>query len=111
VEGLGRRESIPARLARASGIVLVDLPLALHLRLAEARHAGWSAGRLDHPPAGLREAPPLEAVLRTIREVDRDWMPDIRRWAEAASRSARLLRVASLDELDALARAGWSDGS
>jgi adenylate kinase family enzyme len=106
MDGLGRRESIPDRLARASGIVLVDMPLAVHLRLAEQRHRAWQAGRLAHPPAGLAEAPPLAALLRTIEEVDRDWMPDIRRWAEAAAaRGTKLRRIASLPALEEASRA------
>lgn len=105
MDGLGRRDSIPGRLARATEIVLVDLPLALHRQLTEQRHRAWQAGTLAHPPAGLREPPPLAALLRTIEEVDREWMPDIRRWAEAeAGRGTPLRRIASLPALEAACR-------
>jgi adenylate kinase family enzyme len=33
IDGLGRRESIPARLLRASAIILIDLPLWMHAAL------------------------------------------------------------------------------
>ncbi len=106
-DGLGRRNSIPRRLARATAIVLVDMPLAVHLRLAEERHRAWQAGTLAHPPAGLSEAPPLAALLRTIEEVDREWMPEIRRWAEAAAAEGMpLLRITSPDALDEACRSG-----
>lgn len=105
IDGLGRKETIPARLARASFIVLVDMPLATHLELAARRHRAWEAGTLEHPPGGLADAPPLDALLRTIREVDRDWMPDIRRSvATAAERGTPVERIASLAELDAACR-------
>ena len=102
IDGLGRRETIPARLARAFEIVLVDMPLAVHLELAKRRHRAWERGTLEHPPGGLADAPPLEALLRTIHEVDREWMPDIRLWvAAAASRGTQVVRITSLAELDA----------
>lgn len=104
IDGLGRRESIAARLARATWIVLVDMPLEVHLRLASQRHRAWEAGTLRHPPGGIAAAPPLAALLRTMHEVERDWMPEIRRLAEAAvARGVPLLRIASLAELEAAA--------
>jgi hypothetical protein len=107
IDGLGRRETIGARLARATEIVLIDLPLALHLRSAEERHRAWEAGTLAHPPGGLTEAPPLQALLRTIGEVDRAWMPDIRRQAEAAlGRGTPVRRITSIAGLDAALRSG-----
>src|SRR5258707_13296266 len=83
IDGLGRRESIPARLSRATEIVAVDMPLWMHFWLAAERQIAWSVGRLDHPPAGAAEMPPTEDLFRTIWEVDRDWMPEIRRLIDA----------------------------
>lgn len=104
IDGLGRRGSIPARLARATEIFLVDMALETHLRLAEARQAAWAAGALAAPPAGMPDPPPTEALLRTIREVDREWMPEIRRLVEAADAAgARVHRIHDLEELDRLA--------
>jgi hypothetical protein len=102
IEGLGTRDTIPARLARATEIWLIDLPLGVHLALAEARHAEWTAGRLAHPPAGQATAPPFGALRRTMLEVDRGWMPELRRLAAEAARSGALLHhVTSLAGLEA----------
>lgn len=103
IEGLGTRESIPARLQRATEIVLIDMPVWVHYLLAAQRHAAWSAGTLVHPPAGNAAPPPLEALFRTIFEVDRDWMPDIRRLAaERESAGVKVHRVVEIRQLDAL---------
>jgi hypothetical protein len=44
IDGLGRLDSIPARLARATDIVLVDMPLWVHFWLAAERQIAWAAG-------------------------------------------------------------------
>ena len=41
IEGLGSQGSIPARISRATEIVLIDLPLRLHFALAAERQARW----------------------------------------------------------------------
>jgi adenylate kinase family enzyme len=100
IDGLGRRESIAARLSRATAIALVDLPLWVHFWLAAERQIAWSAGRLADPPASAPEMPPTEDLFRTIWEVDRDWMPEIRRLvAEEERRSKRVFRLTTIKEL------------
>lgn len=100
IDGLGRRESISARLSRATEIVVVDMPLWMHFWLAAERQIAWSAGRLDHPPAGAAEMPPTEDLFRTIWEVDRDWMPDMRRMIDAEEiRGKRVYRLTTVEEL------------
>jgi hypothetical protein len=85
---------------RASEIVLVDLPLWMHFWLAAERHLSWAAGRLDHPPAGMT-APPLEGLFRAIAEVDRDWMPAMRRLVAAEEgRGKTVRRVAGIETLN-----------
>jgi adenylate kinase family enzyme len=107
IDGLGRRESIAARLARATDIVLVDMLLWMHFWLAAERQIRWSSGGLDHPPAGLAQMPPTEALFRTIWEVDRDWMPEIRRLvALVEQRGKRVVRLSSVAELN-----GFENGS
>jgi adenylate kinase family enzyme len=102
IDGLGRRDSIAARLARATDIILVDLPLWMHFWLAAERQIAWSRGRIEHPPAGLEKMPPTEALFRTIAEVDRDWMPEIRELvALEENRGKRVFRIGSVDELEA----------
>jgi hypothetical protein len=104
MEGLGRLASIPARLDRAMEVVLIDMPLEVHLHLATKRHEGWETGLLPHPPGGIHEAPPLAALLGTIREVDRTWLPELPRWVDAAEAGgAAVMRILSLSQLAAYA--------
>jgi adenylate kinase family enzyme len=106
IDGLGRQDSIPSRLARASAIVLVDMPLWIHFRLAAERQILWATGALAHPPAGLTKMPPTEALFRTIWEVDREWMPEIRRLvAREEEQGKQIFRLASLSDLDGFAGA------
>ena len=101
IDGLGRRESIPLRLSRATDIVLVDMPLWMHFWLAAERQIEWARGALSHPPAGLSQMPPTEALFRTIWEVDRDWMPEIRELAAIEQRKGtRVYRLSSVAQLD-----------
>jgi len=100
VEGLGDRKSLPARLQRASHIVLIDMPLWMHFWLAAERHA-WSTGRLEHPPAGIRDPAPLRALFATIAEVDRDWLPEMRNLVQAEERAGK--RVVRIESYEALA--------
>jgi adenylate kinase family enzyme len=111
IEGLGTRASIPWRLLRATHIVLVDMPLWIHFWLAAQRHMDWVSGRLEHPPAGNERPPPLEALFRTIAEVDRDWMPEVRNLADEAERAGkRVMRLTTLDELNGFLPSALADG-
>jgi len=111
IEGLGARTSLPARLQRATHIVLIDMPLWVHFWLAAERHVAWSAGRLEHPPAGITEPAPLSGLFRTIAEVDRDWMPELRRFVQAEEHvGKRVVRLQSFEALagfSSLALADW----
>lgn len=103
IEGLGSQDSIAPRLARATEIVLIDLPVWLHFALAAERQAKWTEQAA--PPAGLAELPPTRALFETMWQVDRDWMPDVRdlcRKAEADGK--KVSRLQSLEEIDAFAR-------
>ena len=101
IDGLGRLDSIPARLARATDVVVVDMPLWMHFWLAAERQIRWSAGAIEHPPAGLAAMPPTEALFRTIWEVDQNWMPEIRRLvALEEQRGKRIVRLSSVADLD-----------
>ena len=105
IEGLGWQDSIPARLRRATEIVLIDMPLDVHIRLAADRHSQWKAGMLRHPPAGNLEPPTLNSLIETIHEVDRSWMPDIRESIfNADACGVAVTRITSLPTLDAFAR-------
>jgi hypothetical protein len=56
IDGLGRQDSIAERLARSTGIILIDMPLWMHFWLAAERQIAWGQGRLDNPPARRRNA-------------------------------------------------------
>jgi hypothetical protein len=58
------------------------------------------------PPAGAAEMPPTRELFRTMSEVDRTWLPDIRGMcAEAELEGKAVTRLASVDEIDAFVRA------
>jgi adenylate kinase family enzyme len=104
IDGLGHRESIPARLDRATEIILVDMPLWMHFWLAAERQIAWSAGRLADPPGGAAAMPPTEDLFRTIWEVDRDWMPGIRRLIAVEERHGKQVhRLATIEEVSRFA--------
>jgi hypothetical protein len=106
-DGLGARESIRPRLARATDIVLIDLPLWVHYWLAAERQIAWATGAITDPPGGIREMPPTEGLFRNICEIDQNWMPDIRQLAAAeADRGKALIHIHSLAELGAFAADG-----
>jgi adenylate kinase family enzyme len=106
IDGLGRQESIPQRLTRSTDIVLVDMPLWMHFWLAAERQIQWASGRLEHPPAGIARMPRTKALFRTIWDVDRTWMPEIRRLAATEEkRGKHVARLASVSELEQFALA------
>lgn len=100
IEGLGRQDSIPERLERATNIIVIDMPLWMHFWLAAERQIQWATGSIENPPSGSAIPAPTEALFRTIWEVDQTWMPEIRRLAAAEeARGKRVFRLRSLDEL------------
>lgn len=103
IDGLGRRESIAPRLHRSTEIILVDLPLWVHFWLAAERQIAWSRGCIEHPPSGASTAPPTEVLFRTIWEVDRTWMPELRQQIDKAEADGkRITRIGTLDQLNTL---------
>jgi adenylate kinase family enzyme len=105
IDGLGRQDSIAERLARSTEIILIDMPLWMHFWLAAERQIAWVQGRLDDPPAGATEMPPTRELFRTMSEVDRTWLPDIRGMCtEAELEGKAVTRLASVDEIDAFVK-------
>ena len=101
IDGLGRFDSIPERLSRATDIVVVDMPLWMHFWLAAERQMRWSTGAIENPPARLAKMPSTEALFRTIWEVDQNWMPEIRRLvAFEKQRGKQVFRLSSIAELN-----------
>ena len=103
IEGLGRKESIEPRLARATHIVLTDFPLWQHFWLAAKRELDWVKGENPSLPAEMLEPPPIKALFETIWNVENDWLPEIRETITAAERSGKMVfRVNSPDDLNDL---------
>ncbi len=100
IEGLGSQASIPARIARATEVLLIDLPLWVHFALSAERQARWS--NQDAPPAGMPKKPPTMALFKTMWEVDRHWLPGIRELCREAEQTKTVTRLCSLEEVDAL---------
>jgi hypothetical protein len=89
IEGLGRKDSIPARLKRATEIILVDLPLWIHFWLAAERQMAWAKGPIDHPPGvAIRDQPVL--AIDKVRYVAT--LP----WVAASNTSATVRSKAAL---------------
>ena len=100
MDGLGRRESIPSRLERATKIVLIDMPLWTHFWLAAERQIAWVSGKLVHPPGGVTDMPQTRALFQSIWNVEQTWMPEIRALVVAAeARGIRVVRLADIDDL------------
>jgi hypothetical protein len=105
IDGLGRQDSIAERLARSTEIVLIDMPLWMHFWLAAERQIAWTQGRLDAPPADAAEPPPTRELFRTMSEVDRTWLPDIRSMCDEAELDGKVVtRLGSLEDINAFAR-------
>jgi adenylate kinase family enzyme len=102
IDGLGHRNSIPARIGRATEIILVDMPLWMHFWLAAERQLSWQSGTLEHAPGGLSTMPPTRDLFRTIWEIEQDWMPEIRHLCTDAQMAGKTLtRLCSVEDLDA----------
>ncbi|WP_244509962.1 adenylate kinase [Rhizobium sp. AC27/96] len=101
IDGLGHRDSIPARIDRATEIILIDMPLWMHFWLAAERQIAWHSGTLQHSPGGLSVMPPTRDLFRTISEIDQDWMPGIRAMCVAAEKAGKkLARICDVEELE-----------
>jgi hypothetical protein len=105
IDGLGRQDSVAERLARATEIVLIDMPLWMHFWLAAERQVAWAQGRLAAPPAGAAEMPPTRELFRSMWEVDQSWMPDIRSMCDEAELAGKAVtRLTSVDEINAFVK-------
>ena len=100
IDGLGMKESIEKRLRRATVIVLIDMPIWMHFWLAAERQMAWSRGLIDYPPAGAKTPPPTDALFRTIFDVDRQWMPEIRNLVDQEQRRGkRIVKINDVEQL------------
>jgi hypothetical protein len=105
IDGLGQQASIPARIARATDILLIDMPIWMHFWLAAERQIAWASGRLDNAPGGIAAMPPTGALFKTIWDVEQSWMPGIRALCAAAERQGTAVtRLRDVEQLTAFAQ-------
>ncbi|MEM7021639.1 MAG: adenylate kinase [Pseudomonadota bacterium] len=102
IDGLGRLDSIPSRIERATMLILIDLPLWQHFCLAAERQTAWALGKLEHKPAGVEQMPSTKALFETIWTLDREWLPVIRAQLDQARTAGKDVR--SIHSLEALER-------
>lgn len=105
IDGLGRKDSIPGRLSRATEIILIDMPLWVHFWLAAERQLAWASGKLEHTPGGIEGMPPTKALFQTIWDVEQDWMPGIRAMCIDEGKDGKIVtRLTSVEEINAFAQ-------
>ncbi|HVT53615.1 MAG TPA: hypothetical protein VHE77_18680 [Dongiaceae bacterium] len=106
LDGLGWTHSLPERFARATEIILVDMPVWMHFWLAAERQFQWAQGRLDHPVAGIAEMPTTRGMFESLWETHEEMVPEIRRLTDEAERAGKpVTRLGSVEELDAFSAA------
>jgi hypothetical protein len=104
LDGLGWTPSLPARFARATEIIVIDMPIWMHFWLAAERQFQWAQGKLAHPPAGIHEMVTTRDMFKALWETDQEAVPEIRRLADEAERAGKpVTRIASVEELDGFA--------
>jgi adenylate kinase family enzyme len=104
IDGLGWTESLPERFARATEIILIDMPIWMHFWLAAERQFAWAQGKLENPVAGIAEMPTTRGMFQALWETDQEMAPVFRRLTDEAEREGKsVTRIASVEELDAFA--------
>ena len=105
IDGLGQQNSISGRIARATEVILIDMPLWMHFWLAAERQIAWASGKLEHAPGGIAQMPPTQRLFRSIWDVEQNWMPHVR-WLcdEAEVQGKTVTLLASVNDLDQFAR-------
>ena len=104
IDGLGWTESLPERFARATEIILIDMPIWMHFWLAAERQFQWMQGKLENPVGGIAEMPTTRGMFQALWETDQEMAPVFRRLTDQAQRAGKpVTRIASVEELDAYA--------
>ena len=105
IDGLGHQTSISGRIARATEVILIDMPLWMNFWLAAERQIAWASGKLENAPGGIAQMPPTQRLFRSIWDVEQNWMPHVRRLCdEAEVQGKTVTRLASVDDFDQFAR-------
>ena len=104
----GGKSTLSRQLAARFDLPCTDLDCLLWLpgwqlaseEVYQAEHARLIAGELQHPPAGIAEAPPIHGLFKAIWENDQA-MPEIRSLVELEERRGkRVFRLSSVEDLD-----------
>ncbi len=104
IDGLGWTESLPKRFARATEIILIDMPIWMHFWLAAERQFLWMQGKLENPVGGIAEMPTTRGMFQALWETDQEMAPVFRRLTDEAEREGKpVTRIVSVEELDAYA--------
>jgi adenylate kinase family enzyme len=101
IDGLGWTETLPERFARATEIILIDMPIWMHFWLAAERQFQWMQGKLENPVAGIAEMPTTRGMFQALWETDQEMAPVFRRLTDQAERDGKpVTRITSVEELD-----------
>lgn len=102
IDGLGWTETLPERFARATEIILIDMPIWMHFWLAAERQIQWALGKLENPVGGIAEMPTTRGMFEALWETDQEMAPVFRRLTDQAEREGKpVTRIASVEALDA----------
>jgi adenylate kinase family enzyme len=102
IDGLGWTETLPERFARATEIILIDMPIWMHFWLAAERQIQWALGKLENPVGGIAEMPTTRGMFEALWETDQEMAPVFRRLTDQAERDGKpVTRIASVEALDA----------
>ncbi len=99
LDGPGRLGSLPDRLARATHIILCDIPLWQNYWLLAERQTAWAKGELKLRPGGHDKAPSSRDLFAFVWGVDRDYMPKWRAAVAQAEDTAQVIRITDVSQL------------
>lgn len=107
IDGGGDLASVERRVNRATELILLDFPLWIHFWRAAERQMAWANGTIQNPPGGGQSMPPTGRLFEIIWDVDREWMPVLRRLCqEHEEKGKKVIRLTTLEALDAFTNAG-----
>ena len=104
IDGMGTGPLIQARMARATDIVLIDLPMWQHYWLVAERQRQWHDIPEAERPGGGTEPPSTRDLFKMMDWIATQFMPRLRDWARAAEGpTTRLHHLRDIDEVAAFA--------
>lgn len=98
LDGWGGWDLLEARFAHADLVLLFDYPLNEHLRIARLREQQSKDGDCEYEPPGCRYADIADLMTDTLRRVDRDLLPELRKRLSILGDKVTTIR--SLEEIE-----------